>query len=125
MLKSLIVSAAIGVYAKDCYHVLSVYLEHSNDLTSERTVQEDTEEIRALYESEDGRKVDIVTVQQFHDELEKLISKIRQNDSKVGIASLGLDRFYQVNRESCAFLGGGRAALLQLAHPCTYFALLN
>lgn len=51
-------------------------------------------------------------------DLDELLARLRRDtrDPRCGVFGPG-SMLWRVNRESIAFLGGGRAALLQLAHP--------
>ena len=52
------------------------------------------------------------------DDLHQLLDRLRAEteDPRAGVFGPA-SMLWRVNRESIAFLGGGRAALLQLAHP--------
>src|SRR5688572_9798298 len=52
------------------------------------------------------------------DDLHQLLDRLRREteDPRAGVFGPN-SMLWRVNRESIAFLGGGRAALLQLAHP--------
>lgn len=126
LVKYAALSAGLGLYFKDCYHVLSVLLEHRAELAETDPLCRDrnTAKVKEYYPpssaNEKSQEIEEISSERFDDRLNDLISEISAADASVGLASLNLERFYEINRESAVFLGGGRAALLQLAHPRKY-----
>lgn len=56
-----------------------------------------------------------VTAEEFEHAISEVSSEV--DDDRLGIAYSVEDISYRINRESFVFLAGGRAALLQIAHP--------
>ena len=58
------------------------------------------------------------------EELEERLARVRAlvRDPRAGLFGPG-SKVWEVNKESISFLGGGRAALLQLAHPWVAFGI--
>ena len=127
LLKYAVVSAGAGLYIKDCHHVLSVLLEHRAELSADGQAEfsKNTRKLLDAYKDKDpsapcDKAEQSISGKEFKERLSSLIAQIAEGDPSIGLASLDLAKFYEINRESAVFLGGGRAALLQLAHPCKY-----
>ena len=64
--------------------------------------------------TEDAAKTGLVSKR----DLEKLLAQLQTNVTDPNVGLFGPESLvWHVNREALVFLAGGRAALLQLAHP--------
>jgi uncharacterized protein (DUF2236 family) len=100
------------VYLRDCAHVLRVLLKHAKPRASS---PQEVAKIENYYVNPSEFYVDEAA---FKRELD-IVKKMHPNNA----SGLSSEVALSILRESLVFLGGGRAALLQLAHPYVAAAL--
>ena len=116
MMLRVVGGAAVAVLAADVVHAHRALSRHNADIEAAATSEEAASTVSNAY-PDCPTANDLVDRSQFDRRLEELQLEVAGSDPRLGVSS-SLDSIsFVVNRESGIFLAGGRAALLQVAHP--------
>jgi uncharacterized protein (DUF2236 family) len=111
--------ALLALYLSDVHHVYqhtaSYYVDDQPERTSTAATLAEDKRILAQYEDDCGEK-SVLDKATYEAALADLGKELASTDAKQGLFSPD-ETTVMVMRESVAFLGGGRAAFMQLSHP--------